>query len=71
MTIQSLGLVAFVLTTLIITAVLGWDLHRYLTNQVTVTAYCRANPWLAWILLTLIEMGVVGLAIHFMTPTPR
>lgn len=68
LTWQQIGLSVFILTTFVILLVLGYDLYLDLTNQKTITEYCRVNPWLAWIILGAIEFGVLGLAIHFMRP---
>jgi hypothetical protein len=36
----------------------------------TITAYCRANPWAAYLVLMLLASGLFGLAMHFMNPVP-
>ena len=66
LTWQQLGLIAFVFTTAGTVGVLLFDLWLYLTGRTMITEYSRANPWLAWILLTLVQFGVIGLAVHFM-----
>ena len=67
---QNVGLAAFVATTLGIIAILGYDYYLYCTGQVMITTYCRANPWCAWLILTVLQFGILGLAIHFMAPVP-
>jgi hypothetical protein len=68
LTWQVLGLTSFVTTAVGILLVLAFDLYLYREygNEGTITDYCRANPWLAWVLLTIIQFGVIGLAVHFM-----
>lgn len=51
-----------------IDAVLFYDLFLYLSNRTMITTYCRENPWLAFVILTVIASGVMGLAVHLMSP---
>ena len=66
LTWQDLGLASFVITITGTVAILLYDWWLYLTDQTMITDYCRENPWLAWVLLTVIQLGVLGLAVHFM-----
>ena len=66
MTWQQLGLASFVLTTFMMLGALAYDLYLGLSGHMLITIYCRANPWAAWVLLSIIEFGVIGLAVHFM-----
>jgi hypothetical protein len=68
MTWQQIGLSAFVLTTAGTVLVLFYDLYLYLAGKEMITTFCRANPWLAWLILWIDGGGLVGLAVHFMAP---
>ena len=63
---QAVGLAVFVTMTLLIVSVLLFDWWLDSHGLGTISEYSRNNPWVAWLLLSSIEFGVVGLAIHFM-----
>ena len=69
---QYVGLTLYVLSAVATMAVLAYDLSLDLRGYPTISEYCRANPWAAWVILMAIQGGVAGLAVHLMTGTaPR
>lgn len=65
---QTLGLSLFVSITVGTLLVLLGDAYLYLTYRETLTEFCRNNPWAAWLILMLLQAGVMGVAIHFLSP---
>ena len=70
LTWQELGLTSYVVMTVGALFILFFDLWLRWTGREMITDYCRANPWLAWVILALIQFGVIGLAVHFMAVVP-
>lgn len=68
---QTLGLAAFVFTAVGAVLVLLYDLWLNLTGAVMITEYCRSHPWAAWVILVMLQIGVMGLAVHFMAPVEK
>ena len=67
MTWQQLGLGIYVTVAVGQLLVLGYDLWLGETGQMMITDYCRAKPWLAYLLLMANCAGLMGLAVHFMS----
>lgn len=65
-----LGLVLFVTTTISMILILIFDAWLDANNFTTISQYCREQPWLAFLILSAIEIGVMGLAIHLMAFVP-
>jgi hypothetical protein len=63
---QQIGLALFVLTAVGTIVVLLLDWYWSATGRTTITSFCRANPWLAWLILWTDAGGLFGLAVHFM-----
>ena len=66
MTWNTLGLVWFCIVSLGTPPVLLYDYYLHDTGQTMITVFCRANPWCAFLILTLLLSGVAGLAMHLM-----
>lgn len=64
---QTLGLCAFVFLIFGGVGVLLFDLWLARSGRKTITEFCRAHPWAAWVVLVVIQVCVMGLAVHFMT----
>ena len=65
---QDIGLSVFVFVTVGTLGVLAYDMKLRAERVPMITDYCRAYPPYAWAILTALEIGVLGLAIHFMRP---
>lgn len=68
LTWQNLGLISFVFTTLSIIAIIVFDFYLFRSGRTMITEFCRANPWCAWLILVVLQIGMIGLAVHFMAP---
>lgn len=68
LTWQQLGLASFVITAGGMLLVLLFDLFLALTGRTMITTYLRANPGYAWLVLAVIQFGMMGLAVHLMSP---
>ena len=68
MTWQAIGLMDYVAVTALTVFVLLFDLWLDLNGHEKITTYCRAHPWLAYLILLTVAQGQIGLAVHFMSP---
>ena len=68
MTWQDIGLVLYVLMSVIAIPVLIWDWWLGVSGHTMITTFCRAQPWCDFLILIGIMIGVMGLAVHLMAP---
>ena len=64
---QTLGLIVFLIMAGGTQAILAYDLSLELRGFTTISSYTRAHPWLAFVILSALGFGNVGLAVHFMS----
>jgi len=68
MTWNDLGLIWFCVAALGTPPALLYDWWLHESGHTMITVFCRAHPWAAFLILTLLLSGVAGLAMHLMGP---
>jgi hypothetical protein len=62
------GLAVFVFMAVAIGIFLIYDWYLEANDYDTISDYCRDHPGVAWLLLTGMEFGIMGFAVHLMVP---